>query len=81
VLREQLEQLRLQVRVDTVEDSMPADEEHTPGQGHKLLRACQLNRGKSIEGTVGTCCFFLRLSGNRWQSMFQYQQRVSHIAW
>lgn len=72
MLREQVEQLRLQGEVDTVEDSMPADEEHTPGQEHKLLRACQLNRGKSIEGTVDTCCFFLRSSGKRWQSMFRY---------
>lgn len=81
MLREQLEQLRLQVGVHTVQDSMPADEEHIPGQGHRLLRTCQLNRGKSIEGTVDTCCFFLGLSGKRWQSIFRYQQRVSHIAW
>jgi len=81
VLREQLEQLRLQVGVDMMEDSMPADEEHTPGQGHKLLRACRLNRGKSIESTVNTCYFFVRLSRKRWQYVFRYQQRVSHIAW
>ena len=54
MLREQLEQLTLQVGLHTVEDSMPADEEHTLGQGHKPLRACQLNRGKSIESIVGT---------------------------
>jgi len=72
VLREQLEQLRLQVGVDMGEDSMPADEEHTPGQGHKPLRACQLNRGKSIEGTVDTCCIFLGVSGKRCKSMLRY---------
>ena len=78
--REQLEQLRLQVGVDMTEDSMPADEEHTPGQGHNLLRACQLNRGKSIESTVDTCYFFVGFSRKRWKYMFRYQQRVSHIA-
>jgi len=73
VLREQPEQLKLQVGVYTVEDSMPADEEHIPGQGHKPLRACQLNRGKSIESTVDTCYFFARLSRKRWQYVFGYQ--------
>ena len=71
MLREQLEQLRLQVGVDTVEDSMPADEEHTPGQGYELLRASQLNRGKSIESTVDTYCLFLRVSSKCWRSMFR----------
>ena len=70
--REQLEQLTLQVGLHTMEDSMPADEEHTLGQGHKPLRACQLNRGKSIEGTVDTCCIFLGVSGKRCKSMLRY---------